>query len=215
MFKKFKQYFNKLRNDAKDSGTSEKNILERINDLYNSLNDDTICITIGSDLVNLIDSIISSTDDFRSELKDKTGFILPPVRYTEDTGLQENEFSVYINGNNIFSEFVIPNKKNIFDETKSVLDKIYKNHLKDIFSNEVTEKYINAVKTDNYKLAVDVCYRLASVEIKYILVDLLEHNKSINNIVLIFEKISEQIYIDNTYMKYNLCSISKEIIKNI
>lgn len=215
MLKKFKEYFNKLTNDVKSSSPKQQTVLERINDLYDSLNDDTICINIGSDLVNLIDIIISCSDEFRTELKNKTGFILPPIRYQQDDNLQENELNIYINGNCVFDEYIIPNEKNISEEIKTILNKLYKNHIKDIFSNEVVEKYINAVKTNNYKLAVDVCYRLASVEIKYILVDLLEHDKSINNIVLIFEKVSEQLYINNTYMKYNICLMSKEIIKNI
>ena len=79
----------------------------------------------------------------------------------------------------------------------------------------MVEKYIDVVKKDNYKMAVEVCYKLASVEIKYILVDLLLHEKSINNIVLIFEKIAERIYIDNSYLSEDVSSLSKEIIKNI
>lgn len=213
MFEKYEKYFNSLIKKAKEQ--KEKTIFEKINDLYDSLNGDTICIKLGSDLVEFGDDISKYSHEVRTEIKEKTGFILPAVRFLENDDIQENEIEVVINSVSAFSEFVIPTKENFEKDLKAALNKIYKDYLKDIFTNEMVEKYIDVVKKDNYKMAVEVCYKLASVEIKYILVDLLLHEKSINNIVLIFEKIAERIYIDNSYLSEDVSSLSKEIIKNI
>ena len=213
MFEKYEKYFNSLIKKAKKQ--KEKTIFEKINDLYDSLNGDTICIKLGSDLVEFGDDISKYSHEVRVEIKEKTGFILPAVRFLENDDIQENEIEVVINSVSAFSEFVIPTKENFEKDLKAALNKIYKDYLKDIFTNEMVEKYIDVVKKDNYKMAVEVCYKLASVEIKYILVDLLLHEKSINNIVLIFEKIAERIYIDNSYLSEDVSSLSKEIIKNI
>ncbi|MBQ4124204.1 hypothetical protein IJD44_10880 [bacterium] len=213
MFEKYEKYFNSLIKKAKKQ--KEKTIFEKINDLYDSLNGDTICIKLGSDLVEFGDDISKYSHEVRTEIKEKTGFILPAVRFLENDDIQENEIEVVINSVSAFSEFVIPTKENFEKDLKAALNKIYKDYLKDIFTNEMVEKYIDVVKKDNYKMAVEVCYKLASVEIKYILVDLLLHEKSINNIVLIFEKIAERIYIDNSYLSEDVSSLSKEIIKNI
>lgn len=166
-------------------------------------------------MIPFIEMIINTTFNARTAIKNQTGFIMPAIKYSSDSTLQENEISVMIRGNIAFNKFVIPNKENIEKEIKDTLDELYLNNLSDIFSNEMAEKYIDAVIVKNRKLVADISYYFSTVEIKYILKELLENGISIYNIDLIFEKISEQIFMHNNSRKHDIYSISKKIIKGM
>ena len=60
-----------------------------------------------------------------------------------------------------------------------------------VFTNEITEKYINAVQSRNGWLVWNVSHLIPVTGIKVILVNLLKNGKSINDITYIFEKICE------------------------
>ena len=213
MIRKVKQFFKKLFKPVDNTG--EQCVLDQVNSLYNSLNDDIIHISLGDDLIPFIEMIINTTFNARTAIKNQTGFIIPAIKYSSDSTLQENEISVMIRGNIAFNKFVIPNKENIEKEIKDTLDELYLNNLSDIFSNEMAEKYIDAVIVKNRKLVADISYYFSTVEIKYILKELLENGISIYNIDLIFEKISEQIFMHNNSRKHDIYSISKKIIKGM
>ncbi len=213
MIRKVKQFFRKLFKPVDNPG--EQCVLDQVNSLYNSLNDDIIHISLGDDLIPFIEMIINTTFNARTAIKNQTGFIMPAIKYSSDSTLQENEISVMIRGNIAFNKFVIPNKENIEKEIKDTLDELYLNNLSDIFSNEMAEKYIDAVIVKNRKLVADISYYFSTVEIKYILKELLENGISIYNIDLIFEKISEQIFMHNNSRKHDIYSISKKIIKGM
>ena len=213
MIRKVKQFFKKLFKPVDNTG--EQCVLDQVNSLYNSLNDDIIHISLGDDLIPFIEMIINTTFNARASIKNQTGFIMPAIKYSSDSTLQENEISVMIRGNIAFNKFVIPNKENIEKEIKDILDELYLNNLSDIFSNEMAEKYIDAVIVKNRKLVADISYYFSTVEIKYILKELLENGISIYNIDLIFEKISEQIFMYNNSRKHDIYSISKKIIKGM
>ena len=213
MIRKVKQFFKKLFKPVDNTG--EQCVLDQVNSLYNSLNDDIIHISLGDDLIPFIEMIINTTFNARTAIKNQTGFIMPAIKYSSDSTLQENEISVMIRGNIAFNKFVIPNKENIEKEIKDILDELYLNNLSDIFSNEMAEKYIDAVIVKNRKLVADISYYFSTVEIKFILKELLENGISIYNIDLIFEKISEQIFMYNNSRKHDIYSISKKIIKGM
>ncbi|MGM9993489.1 MAG: FHIPEP family type III secretion protein [Candidatus Avigastranaerophilus sp.] len=213
MIRKVKQFFKKLFKPVDNTG--EQCVLDQVNSLYNSLNDDIIHISLGDDLIPFIEMIINTTFNARTAIKNQTGFIIPAIKYSSDSTLQENEISVMIRGNIAFNKFVIPNKENIEKEIKDTLDELYLNNLSDIFSNEMAEKYIDAVIVKNRKLVADISYYFSTVEIRYILKELLENGISIYNIDLIFEKISEQIFMHNNSRKHDIYSISKKIIKGM
>ena len=61
----------------------------------------------------------------------------------------------------------------------------------DIFSNEITEKYIDLVQRNNSWLIWNVLRMVPVTGIKVILVDILKAGKSIKDIVFVFEKICE------------------------
>lgn len=210
MFDRIKNY---LKNTyKKENNTKTKDIFEKINDLFSSLDDDVIRFQIGADIPPNIDVILNTMDSERNRIAKATGFILPPVRFLEDNDIQENSYNVYVNGKLVEEKFIIPNKEHIEEEIVNSINNLYEEHLDEIFSNEMVEKYICEVKNKNSKLSADLCNWLACAEIKYILVDLLKNNKSIKNIVYIFEKIAEKIFIEDLYEKNNVKKISDAVI---
>ena len=197
MIKKFKNYIYK---NILTSKNSDKNIaFQKIKAKFDSLEEDTICFQFGDDMVLIADKIINTIERERERIKNKTGFILPLVRCINNSELQENEIDVLINGKKTEERFIIPKEENLQEEITNIINDLYEQHLSEIFSNELVEKYIEKARLNNYKTVTEVCYKLAAVEIKYILIDLLTHNKSIKNISYLFEKISEKIYIYGSY----------------
>ena len=186
-----------------------------IDKLFNSLEDDLICLYMGSDITPYTDIIIKTIGKERERIKEKTGFILPAIRCQKDYNIQENEFNITVNGNKCETKFVIPTNEHIEEEIINSIYNIYQNNLSDIFPNEFVEKYKEKAKIKNFKTVTEVCYSLAAVEIKYILINLLKNNKSINNISYIFEKISEKIFIEGAYDKNNIEKISESVLNSI
>ena len=101
------------------------------------------------------------------------------------------------------------------EELKRTISDLCEKHLDEIFTNELVEKYIEKAGEKNGRLVADLCGWLATVEIKHILVDLLKNGKSIENITHIFEKISEQLYINSRYERLNIEKISKSVVECI
>lgn len=186
---------------------------EKINNLYDSLESESIVVFIGSDLENFSESFCESIAHFRESTKEESGFILPPVRVKSDLSLQENEILIKINNKTVIQDFAIPTKMYVETNFQYLLNQIYKNNLEDIFANNVIEKYINYVQQDNCWLVWNLTGMLSLVEIKIILIDLIKHGKSINNITYIFEKICEQIYVEDSYLIRKPYKISERLRK--
>ena len=189
-------------------------VFKQIDTMFALLEEDTIRLEFGDDIVFYKDEIMKVLGEERERINNKNGFILPPVRCIDNQTLQENEIDIFLNGKKIDERFVIPKQENVQEEILNIINDLYEQHLYEIFSNEMVERYIGRAKSNNLKTVTEVCYNLASVEIKYILIDLLTHNKSIKNIGLIFEKISEKIYIYNSY-KNNIEKFSKMLITSL
>ena len=127
----------------------------------------------------------------RKEIINETGFIFPQIRIREDSKLQENECIIYVQGTEVYREFFICNKEEIKKEIKNLIKKIYDEHLEEIFTNELFEQYISHVQKKNAWLIWNITQVLFVSDIKYLLISLLKHNKSIKNISLVFEKMGK------------------------
>ena len=193
----------------------ETNIYDKIDNLFFSLNEDIICIEIGEDLVPFGSNICEIIDNVRNEIKDELGFIMPAVRVIDICGLQENGYIIKIKNKIVHEGYAIPNKDGIVEEIYESLKNALLNNFKLILTNEITEKYIESVRAKNGLLVWDITGAISTTEIRIILGDLLEKGKSIKNISNIFEKISEQIYIENKYDYRNPHKMAEKIIKHL
>ncbi len=164
---------------------------EKIEEAFNSLNQDILRIEFGSDIQEFIDAILEQIGEYRENLKNTSGFILPPVHLLVNNDLQENEIVVFLRNKEIIRDFLIPNEESVSKNIYEFLTQTYENNIDEIFSMEYVEKYINKVQMTNSWMVWDVTKQLGAYEIKTILVNILKSKKSISNINLIFEKIDE------------------------
>ena len=179
---------------------------------FNTLSEDTIMFKIGFDLVQFVEEMIKSIKNSRNKIKDETGFVLPLIRITSSKTLQENELLVYVQGREVFQEFLVFNKKEVNKEIDVIVRKIYDEYLDEIFTNEILEYYINQVQKKNVWLIYDVMQILFVAEIKQLLMSLLKNGKSIKNISLIFEKISTIINCNYRWQpRINIISLEKAL----
>lgn len=188
---------------------------DRIANLYDTLYEDVIQIKVGSDIVPFGEKICSLIFDLREEFTYELGFIIPSVHILDNSILQENEYVISIKGIEKFRGFVIPNEKGIIDEIYESLKNVVLNNINLILTNEITEKYIEKVRLTNTLMIWDITGAISTTEIRIILTDLLEKGKSIKNISEIFEKISEQIYVENKTNSRSPHKIAAEICKQI
>ena len=192
-------------------------VYEKINDLFDTLNEDIILVQIGSDITPFGDYICDLVSLLREEIKDECGFILPPVRIRDNIGYQENEYTIEVRGEYAGGGFLVPNETGIREELYEALKTVVYARIDDIFTNEIAEKYINIVQRENSWLIWNLTNLLSVIDIRMILSDIINMGKSINNINYIFEKIGEQILSDGGYRecgkKYNPHTISKAISK--
>ena len=213
MLKRIKNLFNFKQKKETPS------VYERIDNLYDALNDEIILVKIGEDLIPYGNYICELISEIREEVKDECGFIIPPVRILDNYWLQENQFFITIQGNNIETGFLVPNEDGIKEEFYETFKSAIYSSLNSIFTNEVAEKYINTVQRKNGWLIWNLTNTLSVVELKTILLDIIQKGKSINNINYIFEQIGEQVLTDGKYRdclaKHNPHTIAKQIIKQL
>ena len=169
----------------------QKTLDEKITELFESLKVDTLAVVFGDDILPFAQSIVNCIGRFRSAIKEKSGFIIPPVRVINDKDLQENEIQILVRGHMVFQDFAIQNKDYILESILNALAKISTANISEIFTNEMTEKYIDLVQKNNSWLIWNVMRILPVTGIKAILVDILKAGKSIKDIVFVFEKICE------------------------
>ena len=199
---------------------AEPSVYDRIESLYEELNNDVILVKIGEDLVPHSDYIVKQIGELREEIKDECGFIFPPVRVLDNLSpLQENEFCIMIRGSRVQNGFLVPTKKGIREEFYEILKTTIYDYIEQIFTNEITEKYIETVRRNNGWLIWNLTNILSITDIKTIMLDIIQKGKSINNIDYIFEQIGEQVLTDGKYRdclrKFNPHSIAKEIVRCI
>ena len=185
---------------------------EKFKETFNTLSEDTIMFNVGFDLVPFAEEMVKSIKNSRNKIKNKTGFIIPLIRITSSKTLQENEIVVHIQGKEVFQEFIVFSKKEINKEIENIVNRIYDEHLDEIFTNEILENYISQVQRKNAWLIHDIMQILFVAEIKQLLMSLLKNGKSIKNISLIFEKISSIINCNYRWQpKINIISLEKAL----
>lgn len=207
MIEKIKQFFS-------GSKQAELSVSEKIDNIFSELGGDTITLKIGDDLVDFGDAIINIAENLRNDISRECGFILPAVHIFKDEKLQENEYIIQILEKDIFQDFIVPNIEGV-EEIYGHLKEAVMSNLDDVFTNEVTEKYIDTAQRKNGWLIWALSYRLSSCEIKLILSDILKSGHSIKNINNIFERIGHKVLIEDRYSYTNPHNISKEIIKEL
>jgi len=194
-------------------------INEKINNLFDSLDENIIKIHIGTDLNSYRQLIYDTVFDIRVELQDECGFIIPTVNIEDNFFIQENELVIYIREKKIVNCFMIPNQISIQEEFYELFKSTVYEYIKTIFTNELTEKYIYAVQKNNNLLVWNLTNILSTIDIKTILTDIILQGKSISNINYIFEKIGEQVLSSGEYRdylkKYNPHAIAREIITSL
>lgn len=185
MLEKIKHILKLNRKEQPDSVESQ------INDLFKSLSVDELRIIVGEDLVKIAPDICERVHELRRKMKDERGFIMPAVRILDDLTLQENEYRIQIKNNTVFSGYTVPKEDYACNEISKNLEESCMQNLELVFTNEITEKYINAVQSRNGWLVWNVSHMVPVTGIKIILVNLLKNGKSINDITYVFEKICE------------------------
>ena len=192
-------------------------VYEKIDNLFDTLNDEVVVLEIGEDLVEYATSIIETIGSLRKQIKSECGFIMPTVAVRENYYIQENEFKISVQEKLIEQRFVIPTEDEITEEVYDALKTVVYDNLNSVFTNEIAEKYINTVKKNNSMLVWNLTSILSIVDIKTILFDIIMKGKSINNINYIFEKMGEYVLSEGNYQavgkKYNPHTISQAISK--
>ena len=214
MLKRIKNLF-KFKQKEEESPS----VYERIDNLYDALNDDIILVKIGEDLIPHGDFICNIISDLRDEIKDECGFIFQAARVVDISSLQENEFVICINGEDVKNGFLIPNENGIKEEFYETFKTVIYDYLETLFTNEVTERYIDTVQRKNGWLVWNLTNVLSIIDIKTIMLDIIQKGKSINNINYIFEQIGKQVLTEGKYrdcfVKHNPHIIAKEIIEQL
>lgn len=184
MIESLKKLFNK-----KDE--KKVDVLGRIDEMYNSLTTDEIVICVGNDLVESGHKLSKKIANLRENLFEACGFILPAVRVVNKTCLQENEYHFQIQGNIAFVGFSLFSEEDAIAEISQNFEMTCIEHISEIFSNRMTEKYVESVQRENAYLVWNLSNILPIWDLKTILTDLIKEGKSIKNITYIFEKICE------------------------
>lgn len=192
-------------------------VSEKIENLFDTLNDEVVVLEIGEDIVEYATSIIETIGSLREQIKSECGFIMPTVAVRENYCIQENEFKIIVQEKLIEQRFVIPTEEEITEEVYDAIKTAVYDNLDSIFTNEIAEKYINTVQKNNCWLIWNLTSLLSVVDIKTILFDIIMMGKSINNINFIFEKIGEYVLSEGISQaigkKYNPHTISQGISK--
>lgn len=186
MLEKIKKIFCKQKNTKDNS-----DIITIIDEMFNSMNSDIITLLIGEDFVEFENIILDTITDYREELKNSTGFILPAVHVLSDYELQENEFILKARGKDIERVFAVPNQTEIKKEIKNALKNLYKNNLEEIFTYEIAEKYVNAVQKNLLWTIWNISSMYTITDIRNVLIQILKNDKSIKDINYIFEKFAD------------------------
>ena len=202
---------NKLLNFNKD--TNENEISKKIDNLYASLDTESIQIELGNDIIKFNETLRNCIDKFRTKTKEKYGFILPAVRIRDRQNLQANEVIIKINNKTVIELFLIPTEAKVEQEFNEGLKKLFNDFIEDIFTCEIMERYILLVRKKNSYLIWNLTNTYTIIELKDILTSLLKNKKSLNNISYIMEQIG-QISLSNGHPYYvEPQKVAKELLK--
>ncbi|MCR5261727.1 MAG: FHIPEP family type III secretion protein [Candidatus Gastranaerophilales bacterium] len=183
------EYFKKLFNKNKTDGNTPKTAEDRINEMYGELSADIVSIKLGNDIGAFYDNLGLELAEFRENLFEKTGFIFPPIRVTEQPDLQENEFTICVRNKEVKNGFCHLTEDDALNDIIKALEDVYKENIDKIFSNEIMEKYMDTVQKQNGWMVWNLSNAMPLWGIRLVLVNLLKEGKSIKDINYIFDKI--------------------------
>ena len=170
-------------------------VFDVLNSFFENKDSDTIAFLVGEDFLNFKDLIMDTIAKERNSLRKKTGFVLWAVHVLDNCELQENEFVIKIREKEVLRKFIIPNADEIEKEISEAINYIYNTNIEDIFTYEITEKYINSVQKDLPWTIWNITSIYTISDIREILIQLLKNKKSIKNIDYVFEKIAEHAFV--------------------
>ena len=190
-------------------------VFKQINDMYSSLDTEHICIEIGSDIIVFNEVLRNCIDKFRKNIKNKYGFIFPAIRVIDNKSLQENEVKIKLQNKEVIEFFLIPSDEKIINEVKENLDKLFFEHIDEIFTCGIMERYVNLVQKNNSYLIWNLTNTYSIVELKNIFIELLRNKKSIKNVSYIMEQIGEISLAHGQPYHKSPEKISKELLKTL
>lgn len=208
MIQKIKNFIEKRKSKRK----IEK-LIENIDKMYSELKSDVVCIEVGSDIVDFVEEVLDVINEFRIEIKNKTGFIFQPIRVRDNSKLQENEYVVKIYEKIVLRDFVIPTKEKIRESLKDKLNEMYLENIEDIFTCEIMNKYIVQAREKNYYLVWNLTNTFSIYELKMIFILLLKNKKSIYNLSYIMEKIGQMTYGDGNSYCNDPIKVANNLVK--
>lgn len=183
----------KIKNFLKlNKKNTPKDVYAKIDELYDSLGSDVICIQLGADLCNFAEGFCDRIHEVRQKLRDNTGLIIPPVRLIDNVNLQENEYKILIRNAEVYSGYTVPKADYAANEIMRELERTCIENVDMVMTNEMVEKYMDKVHKNNGWMMCYLSRLMPSTGIKVILADLIKNGKSISDIDYIFEKICEQ-----------------------
>jgi len=135
-----KQVSPKAQNKQQEIENTENKMFER-------LGIDEVSILIGEGLLSVVDpdkggDLLNRYGILRKDMTDDLGYIIPPVRIMDSTKLEENEYAIFIRGNQAGSGFVYPEKYMVIaDEWDEKIGKIPKDAIVGIDPTYTTQVY--------------------------------------------------------------------------
>ena len=183
--------------------------------LYKNISNDTVRLVIGEDLVKFGNTICDTISVLRNHFFDEYGFIFPAIHILDNDCIQENELFCEVRGREIWHEFTIPNEETVTQDIENLMFYLFDNHLNEIFTYEMLEKYFYYLREKNYGLVYQLTCRLTVTQIRKILITLIKKKKSIKDLTFIFEKIADSVLAENLYSDVNINKLSQELINSL
>ena len=168
------------------------------NKYYDRLGTDVLMITLGSDLKELTNTeqggnLLPRIAKLRKKLTDELGYVIPNVRVICSVENDPKEFDIWVRGK-LVAKGDVSEKPEFLDESDVIteeLNKVVLSHVNYILSLHSVYKMTELVKTRDGLLVDYMKDYVDSLDIRNILVNLLEQKLSIKDIELIYLKIAD------------------------
>ena len=209
MLERIKQILHLKKEEPKTNPEDEQNLF------YQNLSNDVIKLEIGEDLVKFGDKICEEISNLRKHFFEEYGFIFPSVHILDNSFFQENELYCEVRGKEVWHDYTVPNEETVLKDVEDIIFYIFDNHLNEIFTYEMMEKYFDYLREKNYGLVYQLTGKLTVMQIRKILITLIKKRKSIKDLAYVFEKIADNVLTDNLYNDVNIKKLSQELINSL
>ena len=151
----------------------------------------------------------------RKHFFEEYGFIFPSVHILDNSFFQENELYCEVRGKEVWHDYTVPNEETVLKDVEDIIFYIFDNHLNEIFTYEMMEKYFDYLREKNYGMVYQLTGKLTVMQIRKILITLIKKRKSIKDLAYVFEKIADNVLTDNLYNDVNIKKLSQELINSL